>query len=163
MIVLHRRESVDGLALDNVGSSLLLGGQDGGSDPGHEVAIVELDRNHLGDGSSEGAKRGKIFWINNTLLLLQASTGGVEGDNGSVSEGGHRGWFQSVTLVFLFRHIFTLHFSGLVGTIFVTGHGGWGPWRRYWRGRCQRCQWVICFRVKFCPLLKYLSTIANYA
>jgi hypothetical protein len=96
---------------------------------------VELDRKRLGNRSLEGAKQSKIVWIDNTLLLLGASTGGVGGGNRSSSGGGHsRGWIQSLTLVFLFSHVFTLNFSGLVGTIFVTGHGGWGPWRRCWRG-----------------------------
>ena len=36
--------------------------------------------------------------------------------------------FQSVTLAFLCRHNFTLHFSRLVRTIFVAGHGCWGCW-----------------------------------
>jgi hypothetical protein len=90
---------------------------------------MELDRDRLGDGNLEGAKRGKIVWIDNTLLLLGVLTRGVRGDNRNSSGGGRRDWFQSLTLAFLFSHIFMLHFSGLVGTIFVTGHGGWGPWR----------------------------------
>jgi hypothetical protein len=69
----------------------------------------------------------RLFGSTTRFCFFRPRLEGWGGDNGSVSEGGHRGWFQSVTLVFLFRHIFTLHFSGLVGTIFVNGHGGWGP------------------------------------
>ena len=36
-------------------------------------------RNRLGDSNSEGAKQGKIVWINNTLLLLGASARWVGG------------------------------------------------------------------------------------
>ena len=61
---------------------------------------MELDQNRFGNGSLEGAKRGKTVWINN-MPLLGASTGGVGVTIGAaVSEATAGAGFRALRLRF---------------------------------------------------------------
>ena len=45
-----------------------MGGQEGESGPAHNVAVMELGQNHLGDGSLEVVKQLKIMALDTRLL-----------------------------------------------------------------------------------------------